>query len=143
MIQTRAEEDLARVAGMAERMGGMRSTVSTGHFVLGKGPSGTFGHVALSIEVTEAASGVEVAWNAGDQLDSAVRQWLLDWVSNYLKWYVSDHPQFGFRVKINNVQTDPVRRNELDRAAWIAIIHAIDKLELPPLKIYAPPDEDE
>lgn len=88
---------------------GMRSTDSIGHFVLGKGPSGTFGHVALSIEVTEAGSGVEVAWNAGDQLDSAERQWLLDWVSNYLKWYVSDHPQFGFRVKIKFRITGQVR----------------------------------
>lgn len=63
----------------------MRSTNSIGHFVLGKGPNGTFGHVELAIEVTEAGSGVEVGWRAGDQLDSASRQSLLDWVRNYLK----------------------------------------------------------
>ena len=112
-------------------------------FVLGKGPTGTFGHVELSIVVTEAGGGVEVTWNADDQLDSASRQTLLNWVTSYLKWYVSDHPQFGLRAKINGVQTDPVRRNELDRAPWIAILKAVDRLELPPLKIYAPPDEDE
>lgn len=109
-----------------------------GHVVLGKGPEGTFGYVGLRLFKT--GSGVAVEWAAGVEVPLDVQSRVMNFAEQYLADYLNER-DFGLRAVILTVLTDPVRRNDYERAVWLAIHGAIVRLGLPVPLLYAPPDE--
>ena len=68
---------------------------------------------------------------------------VLNYVAAFLGGYVRKHPQYGFDATITEIRMDPIRRNDHLRAAWIALLYAIQELALPSVAIYAPPDDSQ
>jgi hypothetical protein len=123
-------------------MDDQKAVASRFNFVLGIGPSGTAGDVSLTLGLAPAHSGVQVVWAAVGSTNDAMQR-ILPCASKFLCGYVNQHPEFGFLATITAVGEDPFRKNDYERATRWALLEAINKLGLPPIPIFAPPQPED
>jgi hypothetical protein len=119
----------------------LATTDQTGRFVLGYGAGGTFGHVEVRASSIDSAGACDVSVAAGGVPHAAleeIRAYALAWLTGY----VEANPSCGLRVVVTRVVLDPLRRNELERATYLALHLSVIELGLPPPALYEAPDAE-
>src|SRR5579859_1550177 len=115
----------------------------SGLFRLGTGPDATGGNVEIELRCVPAAAPVVfVEWLAPhDSVPPQARQQTLAYIERYLRGYMGRNPVGALHVSVVGAGWFADRHNEPERAAWIALHHAIVDAELPPPPLYAPPTD--
>lgn len=113
----------------------------SGLFRLGNGPDATGGNVEIELRCKpDAAPAVSVEWLAPhDTVPAHARHQILSYIEAYLRGYLGKNPVGKLHVSVVGAGWFTDRRNEPDRAAWIALHYAIVNAKLPPPSLYAPP----
>lgn len=109
-----------------------------GRFTLGS----RFGNVELELCCWPSApASITVEWEVpGNNVPDVGRNQIIAYAEAPLRGYCEVHALGAFCVTIKLAewpQTDP------ERATWLALYDAIAKNSLPPVRIYAPPDESD
>lgn len=118
---------------MAEQEGaGQCRALGKGSFVLGYGPDGVFGEVELSAELIPNPGDYWLRWTVGTESASAeARHRIRAFVDSYVASYLETQPSIGLGITLQKVVMDPVRRNDYERAANLALRDALTQLGLP------------
>jgi hypothetical protein len=107
-----------------------------GRFVLGYGADGTYGHVELVLRLAPEPGRHSITWDvARSDLPADARARIECFLAEYLGNYTT-RLWVGLEVVITEVCSDPVRRNEYERAANLAIRDALEGLSLPTPQIF-------
>jgi hypothetical protein len=114
----------------------------SGRFRLGLGADATGGDVDIELRCFPAqVPAVSVEWSASSEaMPAKARQQTVSYIERYLRDYLSEHPVGSLHVAVVGAGWFTDRRNEPERAAWIALHSAIVDAKLPPPPLYAPPD---
>ena len=114
----------------------------SGRFRLDVDASATGGDVDIELHCFVTSSpAVSVEWSASsDAVPAEAQQQILSYIERYLHSYLSEHPMYSIHVAVVSAGWFTDRRNEPERAAWIALHSAIVDAKLPPLPLYALPD---
>ena len=108
-------------------------------FVLGRGNSGVFGHVELSLQAVPKPGQYSVQWQVkGNGYADDAHGRVEKAAGEYLRKYVTGHPECGFLVTITEVTSDPERRNDYERATELALRLALEEMGLPFPQIFGP-----
>lgn len=106
--------------------------------VLGRGPSGMFGHVELLLQTVSNLGQCSVQWQVrSNQYALDAREQVERAVSEYLSKYVRVYPEYSFHAVITEVTSDPERRNDYARAVNLALREALEGLGLPVSRIFS------
>ena len=122
----------------------LKSGPCSGCFLLGHGDGATGANIVIELTCNRGiAPEVTVEWPASDAgtVPTQAREQTRAWVEKYLRGYLKQNLIGAFHVTVISTGWFTDRRNELERGAWIGIQKAITKLELPPLRIFAPPTD--
>ena len=113
----------------------------SGRFRLGFGVDATGGDVDIELRYFPASSPtVSVEWSASSEaVPAVVRQQIVSYIERYLHGYLSQHPIGSLHVAVVSAGCFTDRRNEPERAAWIALHAAIIDAKLPPPQLYEVP----
>ena len=107
-----------------------------GRFVLGFDSEGAFGHVELVVRVVPNPGHHAVVWQVErPDLPSDARTRTEIYIARNVAAYAA-RQQVGLEVTITEVTSDPVRRNDYERAANIALRDALERLSLPVPQIF-------
>ena len=101
-----------------------------GHFVLGNGPGGTFGHVYLTLARMPLPGEVLVEWSVNDPVPDEVRFQVEQSALAFLRPYITIR-SILLHVTITEVRSDVVRQNDYKRAVTLALYKALHKMSLP------------
>ena len=114
----------------------------SGYFRLGFGADATGGDVRIELRCLPASvAAVSIEWLASPEaVPAEARQQITSYIESYLRGYLVLHPVGALHVAIVGASWFTERRNEPERAAWIALHAAIVDAKLPPPVLYAPPD---
>jgi hypothetical protein len=114
----------------------------SGCFRLGIGADATGGDIDIELRCFPApVPAVSVEWSAcSEAVPAQVRQQIVSYIERYLRGYLSQHPVGSLYVAVVGASWSTERRNDPERAAWIALHSAIIDAKLPPPPLYAAPD---
>jgi hypothetical protein len=114
----------------------------SGRFRLGFGANATGGDVEIQLQCIPAtAPTVSVEWLVSpENVPTQARQQIVSYIEEYLHDYLALHPVGSLRVTIVGAGWFTERRNDPERAAWIALHGAIIDAKLPAPPLYSPPD---
>lgn len=117
----------------------------TGRFILGFGPEGTCGDVDLLLEVHPGPeTAVTIEWSVPEGcVPAEARARIVSYLEWYLEDYLSKEPVGSLRVDVVAAGWGEERRNEPERAAFLAIREAMTNAKLPPRDLFEPPSADE
>jgi hypothetical protein len=112
-----------------------------GRFVLGYGPGGVFGHVALVLKRMSMPGEVSVEWAVEGTIPEEARRQVEQAALAYLSGYRAVH-SIPLRAMIIHVDSDPERRNDYERAVKLAMHAALQEMSLPVPQIYTAPEDE-
>jgi len=121
------------------------STEATGscHFRLGVGPGATGGDLEVHLRCyADQPTGATVEWQVpDDRMPAEGRRETMEYLEWYLRDYLQLHPVGALHLTIVDAAWCSDRRNEPERAAFIAVHEAMTKAGLPPRPTFAPPED--
>lgn len=114
------------------------------HFRLGIGSEATGGDLELDLHCAFGKDcSVSVDWQSPlHGIPDEARQKIVSYLDWYLRDYLELHPVGALSVVVTQAGWSMERRNEPERAAFLAVHQAMTNAKLPPRPLFAPPDEE-
>ena len=115
----------------------------SGRFRLGHGADGTGGDLDVHLRCyADRPNGVTVEWQVEDDpMPAEARRAAIEYLEWYLRDYLQLHPVGALHLTVVGAGWFSDRRNEPQRAAFIAVHEAMTKAGLPPRPLFADPDD--
>jgi len=112
------------------------------HFRFGVGSGATGGDLELLLRCyADRPSTATVEWQGGDRMPAEAKREAIEYLEWYLTDYLKKHPVGALHVTVVDAGWLTDRRNEPQRAAFLAVHEAMTKAGLPARELFVPPED--